>query len=318
MSNSAINFDPNFLQLEQLFAWLNPPNELAELMARLKREDLGGGDGVDVTTEALATGDVRVVADIVARATGTVSGLRCIPALIRAYFGAFEQSPVELKILCPDGTAVNPGEVIGQLCGSSKAVLLLERPMLNLLGRLSGIASLTAKYVAEITGCRGAIYDTRKTTPGLRGLEKYAVRCGGGRCHRIGLYDAVLVKDNHLAGVRVEDLTEFLKVHLQGLKEARGNKLRFIEVEVDSLAQLEALLACPRGLIDIALLDNMTIAELCQATAQREKSAEELELEASGNVNLSSVRSIAVTGVDRISVGAITHSAPTLDLGLDL
>ncbi len=309
-------FDPNFLQLDQLFEWLNPPSELAELMARLKREDLGSADGHDVTTEAMTSQNTQTAAEVVSRGTGTIAGLRAIPALIEAYFRAGGNA-VEFTLHHEDGSAVCPGTVIATLTGPTQSILLLERPLLNLLGRLSGIATLTEKYVNEIAGCQGAIYDTRKTTPGLRGLEKYAVRCGGGRCHRIGLYDAILVKDNHLDGVAVSELTAFLTERLTGSKEASGNKLQFVEVEVDSIAQLEAVLACPHDLVDIALLDNMNIEELCAAVALREQIAPEIELEASGNVNLTTVRSIAITAVDRISVGALTHSAPNFDLGLD-
>lgn len=308
-------FDPNYLQLHQLFDWLNPTGELAELMARLKREDLGGPDGHDITTEVITEDNTRTTAEIVAHATGTIAGIRCIPALIEAYFSSADE--INVTLLHEDGSSVNPGDVIATLVGPARSILLLERPMLNLLGRLSGIATLTAKFVAEINGCQGAIFDTRKTTPGLRGLEKYAVRCGGGRCHRIGLYDAILVKDNHLKGIAVAELTTFLTNRLKDIKTSQGAKLQFVEVEVDSLDQLDAVLACPNGLVDITLLDNMSIQELCEANALREKIAPDVELEASGNINLTTVRSIAVTGVDRISIGALTHSAPNFDLGLD-
>ncbi len=196
--------------------------------------------------------------------------------------------------------------------------------MLNLLGRLSGIATLTSQYVEAVAGTGAQIYDTRKTTPGWRRLEKYAVRCGGGHNHRTGLFDAVLIKDNHLAlGSRStgKDATRFTPaeavrrarrfIERSGLPTANST---IVEIEVDTLEQLvEVLPAAP----DIVLLDNMTPQQLRQAVATRDKIDRSIQLEASGGVNLDSVAAIAASGVDRISVGALTHSAVSLDLGLD-
>ena len=317
MRNELNSKDINYLQLDQLFDVLNPVDDLQLLFERIRREDLGEHN-VDLTTSAMIDRNRQSTAELVARETGVVAGLRAVPAMIEAYFGQGKRAKLEWMPLVEDGFTVNPGEVLARLSGSLTRILIIERPILNLLGRMSGIATITRKYVKEIKGSPACIFDTRKTTPGLRGLEKYAVRCGGGRCHRLGLYDAVLVKDNHIGHITDEALTEELTKRLAPLRRKRVNRPQFIEVEVDTIEQLEAVLACPSGLVDIVLLDNMSIEGLCEAAAMRDRMQPDVELEASGGVNLGSVRSIAITGMDRISVGAITHSAASLDLGLDI
>lgn len=307
--------DPNYLQLDQLFDVLNPPADLAELFARVKREDLGE-DGIDLTTEAMVDSDEQVEAEIASRKEGTVSGLRAIPGLLEAYFG--NKGGIAFTELTEDGFVVAPGEVIAKLQGSLANVLVVERPILNLMGRMSGIATLTAEYVAAVKESSASVFDTRKTTPGLRGLEKYAVRCGGGRNHRMGLFDAVLVKDNHLAGVESAELTAALNDRLARIRRKRKYGAQFVEVEVDTLEQLAAVLASDEGLVDIVLLDNMGPERLCEAVGMRNAARPDVELEASGGVSLASAAMIASTGVDRISVGALTHSATILDLGLDI
>jgi nicotinate-nucleotide pyrophosphorylase (carboxylating) len=219
--------------------------------------------------------------------------------------------------LARDGQAVSHGERLAELEGPVRELLTAERLLLNLIGRLSGIATLTQQFVQAIQGTSAGIYDTRKTTPGWRRLEKYAVRCGGGRNHRTGLFDAVLIKDNHLAlmqlrpGDAVRRVREFLLA--AGRAPDRSESL-IVEVEVDTLEQLDdALTAEP----DIVLLDNMSPDQLRQAVARRDAVNPDIELEASGGVNLRSVRAIAETGIDRISVGALTHSAVALDVALD-
>jgi len=309
--------DINYLQLDQLFEVLNPLDDLQSLFERIRNEDLGVNN-IDLTTSAMIDRNRQSTAELVARQTGVVAGLRAVPALIESYFGRGKRAKLEWTGLAEDGFTVNPGEVLARLTGSLARILMIERPILNLVGRMSGIATITRKYVTEIKGSRASIYDTRKTTPGLRGLEKYAVRCGGGRCHRLGLYDAVLVKDNHICHIAEESLTEELTKRLMPMKRKRVNRPQFIEVEVDTTRQLEAVLSCPDDLVDIVLLDNMSIEGLCEAAAMRDRMQPDVELEASGGVNLGSVRSIAITGMDRISVGAITHSAASLDLGLDI
>jgi len=216
-----------------------------------------------------------------------------------------------------DGQSVAAGECVAEIEAPIRDLLMSERILLNLIGRLSGIATLTRQYVDAVQGTGARIYDTRKTTPGWRRLEKYAVRCGGGRNHRTGLFDAVLIKDNHLAlagcspGDAVQQARQFL--HEMMLDGPRAGQM-IVEVEVDRLEQLDDVL--PHG-PDIVLLDNMSPDQLREAVSRRGAADAAVELEASGGVNLQTIRAIAETGVDRISVGALTHSAVNLDVGLD-
>jgi nicotinate-nucleotide pyrophosphorylase (carboxylating) len=234
-----------------------------------------------------------------ARAPGFVSGL----ALARAAFHALDPA-LAFTVTKPDGSIVANGDTIAEISGSARAILSAERVALNFMGRMSGIATLTARYVAAVAGTRAAIVDTRKTTPGLRAFEKYAVRCGGGRNHRIGLFDAILIKDNHIIAA------SGLEKAIKAARDHAGHILK-IEVEVDTLEQLERVL---QHRVDAVLLDNMSPETLKKAVTMV---AGRSLTEASGGVNLDSVRDIAETGVDLISVGALTHSAPVLDLGLD-
>jgi nicotinate-nucleotide pyrophosphorylase (carboxylating) len=208
-----------------------------------------------------------------------------------------------------DGAQVGRGTLLAVVAGPLRSILAAERTALNFLQRLSGIATLTRKFVAAAAGTRAKLLDTRKTTPGWRLLEKYAVRCGGGVNHRVGLYDGILIKDNHLAGLGgdVRRAVEAARTH-------PGNEGIPVEVEVDTLDQLEVALAVRA---DIVLLDNMSLDQLRTAVARRDAIAPDVLLEASGGVNLNTVQEIAATGVDRISVGALTHSAVALDIGLD-
>lgn len=300
--------DINAAPLEQAFHLLNPAARLAALFRLAREEDLGQAG--DVTTSALLLPEAVVSPGVAARQGGTMAGWAAAPALLAAY-----GSVATIEPLIRDGAAVERGEAAGVLRGPLPQVLALERPLLNLLGRLSGIATLTRRFVQAVSGTQARIFDTRKTTPGWRGLEKYAVRCGGGFCHRLGLDDAVLVKDNHLAQVNAAELTAWLS---ERLGQARAeHALRFVEVEVDSLSQLEAVLRCPPGIIDIILLDNMAPGDMIKAVKQRDEVNPQIELEASGGITLENIARIAATGVDRIAVGALTHSAAHLDLGLD-
>ncbi|MCS7305390.1 MAG: carboxylating nicotinate-nucleotide diphosphorylase [Thermoguttaceae bacterium] len=239
------------------------------------------------------------------------------PAVAGPWLGA-QGEPTAARLrwipLAEEAQPLRPGQTVGQLQGPSRLILACERILLNLLGRLSGIATLTRQYVEAVSGTGAAIYDTRKTTPGWRLLEKYAVRCGGGRNHRTGLFDAILIKDNHLA------LCQAQFGPAQAVQQARkylhhiGKPHLPVEIEVDRLEQLdEVLLAGP----DLILLDNMSPQQLRQAVQRRNALNPQVLLEASGGIRLETVRQIAQTGVDRISVGALTHSAPSLDLGLD-
>ena len=253
----------------------------------------------DVTTNATIPAGTTARAVIAARRAGVVCG----NALAEQAFRALDPSIV-YKVLKPDGASAGPGDVIAEISGPARAILTGERVALNFMGRMSGIATLTQRYVAAVAGTKASIVDTRKTTPGLRAFEKYAVRCGGGHNHRIGLFDAVLIKDNHIAAAGG------IAAAVEAARGACGHMVK-IEVEVDTLAQLEAVMAYE---VDAVLLDNMTPQMLQQAVAIV---AGRALTEASGGVTLETVATIARSGVDLISVGALTHSAPVLDLGLD-
>ncbi len=258
-------------------------------------EDVGAGD---VTTEATVDADAVGTAELVTRGAGVVSGLEAAEAVFRAL-----DPEIEFERLVEEGAILEGPAVVAVVRGSLRAILTGERTALNLLGRLSGIATLTRRYVDAVAGTGVAILDTRKTTPGLRVLEKHAVACGGGRNHRFGLDDGVLVKDNHLrAAGSVREAVEDLR---------RATTLP-IEVECDTLEQVEEALAAG---VEAILLDNMSLAELTAAVALARGRA---RLEASGGVTLDTVRAVAETGVDEISIGALTHSAPALDVSLEL
>lgn len=273
----------------------------------------------DWTTVALVPGTGRGGAVLAARQSGVICGLRAAElALQEMHADVTWQASVE------DGATVAPGTALAHLQGSARDLLTCERIALNFVGRLSGIATLTRRYVDAIRGTAASVYDTRKTAPGWRRLEKYAVHCGGGRNHRTGLFDAVLIKDNHLAlggdprsGTKygpadaVRRAREFLA---QAGLEKPGLAELPVEIEVDTLEQLEAVL--PAG-PDLVLLDNMSLEQLRAAVAMRCQAAPGVQLEASGGVTLATIRAIAETGVERISVGALTHSAVALDVGLD-
>jgi nicotinate-nucleotide pyrophosphorylase (carboxylating) len=237
---------------------------------------------------------------ISARKPGVVAGLALAETAFRA-LGPETRFSIEIG----DGNAVNSGAVIARLSGDARTLLTAERVALNFLGRLSGIATLTRQYVDRISGTHAKIVDTRKTTPGLRAFEKYAVRCGGGYNHRVGLFDAVLIKDNHIVAAGG------VAAAIRAAKAAVGHMTK-IEVEVDTLAQLEIVI---REKVDCVLLDNMKPADLAKAV---NIVAGRCLTEASGGVSLETVKEIAQSGVDLISVGALTHSAAVLDLGLDV
>ena len=274
------------------------PNLLLEPMVRAALvEDLGRAG--DITSAACIPADTWMKAHIVARKAGTIAGMDCVRLAIAAMdAGLFYSQPVQ------DGDAVQAGAVLAEVQANARALLSAERTALNFLGRLSGVASLTAAYVRAVEGTGARIVCTRKTTPGLRMPEKYAVRCGGGVNHRFGLDDAILIKDNHVAACGG------VGPALARAKAAAGHLIK-IEVEVDTLAQLDE--ALPYG-PDVILLDNFSLADLRVAVARAKG---QVVLEASGGVTLDTVRAIAETGVDVISSGALTHSAPSLDVGLD-
>jgi len=270
---------------------------IAPIVRAALAEDLGRAG--DVTAQACLSGDARFSAVFAARQPGVVSGLAC------ARLAILELDPTaNFREFAPDGSAVGRSGQIAWVEGNARALLTAERTALNLLGHLSGVATLTRAYVDAIAHTDARIVDTRKTTPGLRALEKYAVRCGGGVNHRFGLDDAILIKDNHIAACG--SVAEALR----RAKAAVGHTMK-VEIEVDGLGQLdEALLHGP----DVVMLDNFSLADLAEAVR---RVSGRVVLEASGGVNLDTVRAIAETGVDVISVGALTHSASVLDIGLD-
>jgi len=258
-------------------------------------EDVGRGD---VTTEATVPAGAVGTAELVVKEPGVVCGLRAAEATFRAL-----DTDLEFEALVPEGGAVEDATVVAAVTGSERAILTGERVALNFLGRLSGIATLTRRYVRAVDGTGAAVLDTRKTTPGLRALERHAVVCGGGRNHRFGLDDGVLVKDNHLrAAGSIAEAVEHL----------RAATALPIEVECDTLEQVSEALGAGA---DAILLDNMTLEQLRAAVALVDGRA---RLEASGGITLENIRSVAETGVDEISVGALTHSARSLDVSLEL
>lgn len=301
--------DLNKLSLTSLFDELTSDGSLDRLLAAARYEDLG--EPGDVTTAAIVDADLDARACGVARGAGVVSGMAAVGRILEAFDCA-----AQVTLVADDGATCEAGEVLWRLDGPLAPILGVERTLLNIVGRLCGIATLTARYVREIAGTGAIVCDTRKTTPGLRALEKYAVRCGGGTLHRSGLHDAVLMKDNHLAHLETGELAAAVT---RAATAARArHDLRFVEVEVDGLEQLQELLACPEALIDIILLDNMSPDQLVHAVAMRDARRPGLELEASGGIDLETIAAVARTGVDRISVGALTHGATSLDVGLEV
>ena len=297
--------------------WDAPLEEDCRRIVRLAvREDLDRG--FDWTTVSLVPEAAQGSATVVVRQAGVIAGLPAARIVLEEM-----ESRVIWSALVEDGTPVDARTSVAEISGPARDLLTAERLMLNLIGRLSGIATLTRAHVDAVTGTRAEIYDTRKTTPGWRRLEKYAVRRGGGTNHRTGLFDAILIKDNHLAfgGTAGESArftaagaVEAVRRFLAGLPDNDPRAEMVVEVEVDSLAQLEEVLpAAP----DIVLLDNMRPDQLRQAVAKRDALNKSVQLEASGAVNLRTIPSVAESGVDRISVGALTHSATSLDVGLD-
>lgn len=264
------------------------------------QEDIGSGD---VTTLATVPEGAEAKAVMRAREDLVVAGLE----IAEAAFGELS-SAVEATREIRDGKRVPAGATLLQLCGPARALLTAERVALNFVQRLSGIATLTARFVDAIRGTNAEILDTRKTIPGWRRFEKYAVSCGGGRNHRMGLYDMVLIKDNHLAALRAER-GGAVAAAIQRSRKAYPNLK--VEIEADTLEQVDEALAAGADLI---LLDNMNPAQLRDAV---QKCKGRARTEASGGVNLESVRAIAEAGVDFISVGALTHSARAVDIGLD-
>jgi nicotinate-nucleotide pyrophosphorylase (carboxylating) len=275
------------------------PAEVERVVRRALEEDLALGP--DVTTDSTVSHRAQATGDIVPRSPGMLAGI----PVAAAVFDLVGVGEVDVELLAADGTAARPGEPVLTAAGSARALLTAERTALNLIGHLSGIATLTRHWVDAVAGTAAAIRDTRKTTPGLRALEKYAVRCGGGINHRMALGDAALIKDNHVAAAGgITAAVQAIRTAAPGIP---------LEVECDTLDQVREALAAG---VHLVLLDNFGLddtaaaVELARGTGCR--------LEASGGLTLDRARAVAATGVDYLAVGALTHSAPVLDLGFDL
>lgn len=296
--------------------------DCAKLIEMALAEDIGVAnlkEGRDCTTDSIVPGSVTASAAFVSRASGVVCGVEVAKLVI-------DRHALTLKLDCQlnDGDSVEPGQTIAVISGPAAEILVLERTCLNFMCRLSGISSFARQYVNEIKGTNACVLDTRKTTPGWRRLEKYAVACGGGQNHRMGLYDAVMIKDNHLAfrrsqaenkSLTIPNAIELVRTWIDDHADSLPNGPQTVlQLEVDNLEQLEIALATS---VDIVLLDNMTNDQLVAAVKLRDEKAPKVLLEASGGVNLSTIAGIAATGVERISVGALTHSATNFDIGLD-
>jgi nicotinate-nucleotide pyrophosphorylase (carboxylating) len=272
--------------------------EVTEIISMAISEDLEGGP--DITTISTVPKDQVSVIELTARATGVVAGA----VVAAAVFDMVTRSEMELEIVTPDGVVVNSGDVILRVKGKTLSLLTAERTALNFLGHLSGIATLTSKWVEAIAGTEAKIRDTRKTTPGMRRLEKWAVRCGGGVNHRMSLGDAALIKDNHvIAAGGIVEAFEAVRKRFPDIS---------VEVEVDTLEQLYKVVEAGA---DLVLLDNFDLASIRKAV---EWTAGRAKLEASGGLTIETAPAYAALGVDYLAVGALTHSAPVLDIGADL
>ncbi len=285
-------------------------HDLRLLLRLAIREDLERG--VDITSLPLVPADAVGQANVVAREPGVIAGLGT-GNLLREELNC----PLEWDMLCEDGQLVEAGQSVATIRGPARDIFVAERTLLNTVGHLSGVATLTRAFVDKVHGTSACVCDTRKTIPGWRNLEKYAVACGGGTNHRRGLYDAVLIKDNHLAfGASRQDPSWTIAQSVEKTRQYAQSRKHpvIIQVEVDSMRQFQQVIPANP---DIVLLDNMTTDQLVEAVALRNAEAPQIRLEASGGVRWETIRAIAETGVDRISVGALTHSARQLDVGLD-
>ena len=280
---------------------LPPPGVLQAVIDRALEEDLGDGD---VTTSALVSGDLSGEARIVAHESGVLAGL----PVAMAVFHRVDPSLAAVAMVS-DGNRVEDGDCAGTVAGKLASILMAERTALNFLQRMSGIASVTSRYVDAVSGTKAEILDTRKTAPGLRVVDKYAVAAGGGRNHRLNLGDGVLIKDNHIAALRAVGAGTAKIIQIARENSPHGMK---IEIEVESVEEARAAI---EGGADIVMLDNMSLEEISEA-ARFAKG--QCLTEVSGGVTLERVPEIAATGVDLISVGALTHSVKALDIGLDI
>src|SRR4051812_40827319 len=289
--------------------------EVRELIQLAKHEDLGNDD---VTSRLLVAEGAVGVGTLLQKQVGIVCGLPIVEMICRAYDERLrvEQIPgFHLEIIEGRFSDARVTPLL-RIRGPLRSLLSAERVILNFLQRMSGVATMTHRFARRVTGTGAKIYDTRKTIPGFRLLDKYAVRCGGGYNHRVGLFDGLLVKDNHVAAVSVKDLQAYLSQVV--MRSRAEDPTRLIEIEVDTLEQLREVLKVEG--VQVILLDNMDCPKMESAVQLRNSAGRkgQIELEASGGVTLEMVRSIAATGVERIAVGAITHSAPALDISLEI
>jgi nicotinate-nucleotide pyrophosphorylase (carboxylating) len=292
-------------------------SELGRMLLEAIQEDQGSVG--DISSQLLISRSEVINAAFVAREAGVMAGGKLLSILAEIYPvcapGAIDGISVDVQLRLADGERFERGTTLATIEGPYASLLGLERIALNFLSRLCGIATLTRLFVDAVTGTRALIIDSRKTIPGWRKLSKYAVVCGGGVSHRMGLYDAVLWKDNHIAHIPLAGLGAAVTQAIKYAKENIAVSPLFFELEVDTLEQFAQVIHCP---LDYVLLDNMSLDQLREAVKMRNSAGVDLLLEASGGVTLESVKAIADTGVDRISVGALTHSAGIIDIGLDL
>lgn len=310
-----------YVEFEQL-TWNENVEERARQLVRMAiEEDLGGER--DWTSWSTIEQDSVGAAEFVNRVSGVVCGLPLITMVVEELRNCDTTAgEVGWEAAVEDGTFCEARTKLGAIRGDTRSILQVERTALNFIGRLSGIATLTHQFASQIGNTKAGIYDTRKTTPGWRLLEKYAVQCGGGRNHRLGLYAAVMLKDNHVASRTVEGeqlpLPEKIQRAQERLVQAKTegllNRALIFEVEVDSLEQFQKIVSLD---IDIVLLDNMPPEKLKEAIRIRDQYNPRLQLEASGGISLDTVAAVAETGIDRISSGSLTHSATNWDVGLD-
>ncbi len=269
------------------------------------KEDIGSGD---ITSSMLFEKDIGILAHIIAKEEGVLAGVD----IAKWTFDAVDEK-IAFTALCKDGEAVKKGKRIIAVKGSVKNILAAERTVLNFLGHLSGVATLTAEFAREVKSSGAKIYDTRKTIPGLRELEKYAVNIGGGFSYRIGLWDRVMIKDNHIDGFRLQVSGCRSKAIKEIMEMFRNRGYKNVEVEVENIAEFKEAL---EGGADIIMLDNMKPEDIKKAVNLRKGS--KVILEASGGISLENIKKIAKTGVDRISIGRLTHSAPSIDFSLEV
>jgi nicotinate-nucleotide pyrophosphorylase (carboxylating) len=290
-------------------------SEIRDLIQLARREDMGDDD---VTSRLLIPENKIGVGTLMQKETGIACGLPIVEMICRAYDERLrvEQIPGFHMELIEGRFSDARTTPLLRIRGPMRSLLSAERVILNFLQHLGGVATQTQRFVRRVAGTSAKIYDTRKTIPGMRALDKYAVRCGGGMNHRIGLFDGLLVKDNHIAPIPLRDLAEYLSRSIAASRAE--NPSRFVEVEVDTLEQLREVLKVDA--MHAILLDNMDCPTMQQAVAMRNSAGKKgiVELEASGGVTLETVRQIALTGIERIAVGALTHSAIALDVGLDV